>query len=1028
MMLLALGSPLALGTLVAAIGEETAVDFVREVRPILSDRCFPCHGPDAGSREGGFRLDLRDEAVADLGGYAAVVPGDPDESELVYRILTDDDDLRMPPAGSHLALTASEAELLRRWVAEGAPYAGHWSFEPPRRPAPPAVRDAAWPRDELDRFVLARLEREGLAPAPAADRATWLRRASFDLTGLPPALDDVEAFLADREEGAFGRAADRLLASPAYGERMAADWLELARYADTYGYQNDAARAVWPWRDWVIDAFNENLPYDRFVTWQLAGDLLDAPTRAQRLATTFNRLHRQTNEGGSVEEEFRVEYVSDRVHTFGMAFLGLTLECARCHDHKFDPLSQREYYGLSAFFDNVDESGLYPHFTSATPTPALALTTAEDDAELARLDAEIARVEAELARAERPATPLAGCVGSFSFDAPPDADGRLPNAADPAHAGRVRDAPRSAEGRRGLALEFSGEDNATFPGVGELRRWDPFTFSLWIRPPGRAAEEPAPERAVVLHRSRAWTDAGSCGYQLLLEHGRPSFSLIHFWPGDALRVVASDPLPAGTWTHVAITYDGSSRADGVRLYVDGRAAATEVVRDGLRRDVVSGGGLVLTLAQRFRDVGFAGGRVDELAVFERALAADEVALLFAGADPTRAPEIATDSNWWRRREELRELRRQRGERFDGVPSIMTMEELDAPRTTYVLARGDYGARGEAVEPHVPEALGALAADAPRDRLGLVDWLTAADNPLFARVAANRLWQLAFGAGLVATSENFGSQGTLPTHPELLDYLAGQLVDGGYDLKALMRRLVLSATYRQSSRAAAALRERDPENHLYARAPSRRLTGEELRDLALAASGLLVERVGGPSVKPYQPAGLWKEKSGAEYRPDEGEGLWRRSLYTFWKRTSPPPSMMIFDAGKREVCVARREETNTPLQVLVLWNDPQRVEAARRLAERVLVEAAGEDEARITRAFRLLATRSPRAEELDVLLALLAAERDAYRADPQAARALLEIGSASVDVDVDADADAAELAALTVVAGALLSYDAVVTKR
>ncbi|MCZ6599075.1 MAG: DUF1553 domain-containing protein [Planctomycetota bacterium] len=1010
--------------------EEPAVDFGRQIRPLLSDRCFPCHGPDEAARlqEGGFRLDRFADATEDLGGYAPIVPGRPDDSEVVYRIRSDDPAERMPPPRSNRSLTREEIELIERWIEEGAEYAEHWSFVPPTRRDAPRVRDGSWPRDELDRFVLARLEAAGLAPAPAADRETWIRRVTFDLTGLPPTPGEVDAFLADEGEDAHEKVVDRLLASPRYAERMTADWLDLARYADTYGYQNDVARRVWPWRDWVIRSFDSNLPYDQFVLHQLAGDLLPDPTRDQRLATTFNRLHRQTNEGGSVEEEYRVEYVSDRVHTFGMAFLGLTFECARCHDHKFDPIAHDDYYGLGAFFDDIDESGLYSHFTSAVPTPTLLLTEPEDDARIAALEERIARAEEALAGLLEPAFDLQGLVGAFSFESIDD--GALANAADPEKPGRVADGPRLAPGRFGQGLELSGENNATFPGVGELRRWDPFSLSLWIR------VSELTDRAVVLHRSRAWTDAGSCGYQLLLEDGRPSFSLIHFWPGDAIRVRTREGIPAGEWTHVAVTYDGSSRAAGLTLYVDGAPAAVEVVRDHLIGDIVSGGNLVLTLGQRFRDRGFAGGRVDELLVFDRRISAEEVRRLHAGSiEPGAAPEVADSigaadsiaaadsivaAAWLAAAEELRALRAELGALVDGIPEIMTMVATPEPREAYVLRRGSYAARGERVEPHTPAAIWPFPDDLPPNRLGLARWLTDPGHPLTARVAVNRLWQLVFGRGLVATPENFGSQGTPPTHPELLDHLALSFVDSGWNVKAMLKRIVLSATYRQSSRPSPEARRVDPSNMLLSRAPSYRMPAEWIRDGVLVASGLLVEQLGGPSVKPYQPAGLWHEKSGQVYQADTGDGLHRRSLYTFWKRTSPPPAMMIFDMGKREVCAARRRTTSTPLQALVLLNDPQYTEAANALAERVLREGGATVDERLTHAFRLLATRRPTAGELDVLRELLEEQRAAFAEHPDEALALLGVSASS--------ADPVELAAYAVVASTLLAYDPVVTKR
>ncbi|TDJ74819.1 MAG: DUF1553 domain-containing protein [Planctomycetota bacterium] len=1039
---------LAMPALVAPRPDEAPVDFVRDVRPILSDRCFPCHGPDAAAleREGGFRLDRFADATEDLGGYAAIVPGDVAGSELVRRLRSTRSRSRMPPPRSKLTVSEREIALLERWIEQGASYAAHWAFVPPERRAPPAVQATEWPRDELDRFVLARLEAAQLAPASVAERETLLRRVTLDLTGLPPSLAAIDAFLADDEPGAYARTVERLLASPRYGERMAADWMDLARYADTYGYQNDVERRVWPWRDWVIRAFNQNLAYDAFATWQIAGDLLPDATREQRLATTFSRLHRQTNEGGSVEEEYRVEYVSDRLHTFGMAFLGLTLECARCHDHKFDPIAQRDYYALSAFFASIDESGLYSHFTDAVPTPTLLLTTDGDELRIAELELRIERAEAGLAvddmppaydewRARRlPVLAMPGCTARFAFDA--IEDGTLANLADASKPGQVFEEPQLVPGRTGRALLLSGENGARFAGIGEFRRWDPFTIALWLRTPDRK------ERAVVLHRSRAWTDSGSRGYQLLLEDGRPSFSLIHFWPGNAIRVRALAPIPEGEWVHVAVTYDGSSRAGGLALYLGGRRVEVETVRDRLTRAIVGGGADTLTLAQRFRDRGFKGGVLDELFLFDRELSALEVAWLHDEA-PVRALLAREPATWTpaedaavfaafltgehapsaEARAQLRDLRRELGTLVDGIPEIMTMEATPAPRPTYVLARGSYEARRERVEPDTPPAVFAFQRELPRNRLGLARWLTSPENPLFARVAVNRLWQTVFGRGLVATPENFGSQGRPPSHPALLDTLALDFVLSGYDVKAMLRRLVLSATYRQSSRASADARMRDPENLLYARAPAFRLGAEAVRDLALAASGLLGSEIGGPSVKPYQPAGLWKEKGGLVYQPDTGTGLYRRSLYTFWKRTSPPPSMMIFDMGKREVCVARRRTTNTPLQALVLMNDTQFVEASRVLAARVM-RAVEDTEARIARAFRLLAGRRPSERELAILIELEREQRARFAADSIAARALLAVGAAPLDESLDPTG----LAALATVASTLLSYDAVVTRR
>jgi hypothetical protein len=1038
---------------------EDSVDFAREVRPLLSDRCFRCHGPDAAAREADLRLDRFEDATADLGGVAAVVPGAPEESLLVERVRHRSARRRMPPPDSGLTLDEDEIALLERWIAGGARYEEHWAFLPPAAPALPEVADAAWPREELDRLVLARLEAEGLAPAPEAERATWLRRVTYDLTGLPPTPEELDAFLADAAPDAHERVVDRLLASPAQAERLAIDWMETARYADTWGYQNDVGRRVWPWRDWLLRAFQEDLPWDDFATWQLAGDLLPDATREQRLATAFNRLHRMTNEGGSEEEEFRVESVADRVNTFGTAFLGLTLECARCHDHKYDPVSQRDYYRLFDFFDDVDESGLYSHFTSAVPTPTLWLPDGAQERELARLEAAVAAREAQLAdararqdaalaawRADRPATlPVRGRVLAHDFER---VEGRTvpgPAARDDAPAEGAPNPAGSlaptvtvvAEPGRGRALAFDGDGAASFPAAA-FTRDDPFTIALRLR------VDRVHGRAVVLHRSRAWHDAGSRGYELLLEDGRLSLALIHFWPGNAVRVRALEPLAPGAWHHVALTHDGSGRARGLRILVDGRPVGTEVVRDALTRTIQGGGEGALALAERFRDRGLTGGRIDDLEVFDRELATAEVAALASAARPSLAARaevrladlapgsaaerelhaLAVSEELAAARAALRDARRARSELVDRIPEIVAMQALDEPRTARLLERGSHASPGEPVTPGTPEAIRPFPADAPPDRLGLSRWLTDGDNPLFARVAVNRAWRQLFGRGLVATPEDLGNQGAVPEHPELLDHLAVGFARDGYSMRRLLRRIALSATYRQSSRADAALLARDPENALLTRGPRKPLTAEMVRDGALAVSGLLVDELGGPPVFPYQPPGLWQEKSGAVYRASEGEGLWRRSLYTYWKRTSPPPVMQLFDAAKRDVCVVDRQRTQTPLQALALWNDPQQLEAARHLAARVLREVEGGDDRRLVSLFRRVTARTPDPAELDALLALLGDARDAFAAEPGAAARYLAAGTLAADAPVADD----ELAAWAVAAGAVLASDAHLTLR
>ncbi|HEB54232.1 MAG TPA: DUF1549 domain-containing protein, partial [bacterium] len=804
----------------------------------------------------------------------------------------------------------------------------HWAYRPlPREVAVPEVEGASWGRNPIDRFVLARLRAEGLSPAPSADPAAWLRRVTLTLTGLPPTIAELDAFLADSGADARARVVDRLLESPRYGERMASEWLDVARYADTFGYQNDVERPTWPWRDWVVRALNENLPFDQFATWQIAGDLLPNATTEQRLATAFQRLHRQTNEGGSVEEEMRLEYVADRTQTFATAFLGMTMACARCHDHKFDPIRIDEYYALSAFFDNIDECGLYSHFTRATPTPALSLPTPQQTAAERRARQRVERLEREWSALceqrepdgfdvwrDRNAPGFAGireprgAVGAFSFESL--AGGRIANAAAAERQGLVGDAPRLVAGRRGKAIAFDGEDWAKFPAIADFDRHQPFSLGFYLRVPRRY------DRAVVLHRSKSWTDAGSRGYELLIEDGELSFALIHFWPGNAIRVRTDAPLPVGEWRHVALTYDGSSRAAGLCIYVDGRPAAQRVVRDGLTRTITGGGADALTLAARFRDRGLARGAIDELRVFDRELTRGEIAVL-AGvaealdADALRGYFLRCVSEAGRAKlADLTAARRELGKVRDAQAEIMVMREMADRRATYVRPRGSYLAKGARVEPNTPACLPPLPAGAERNRLTLARWLTAPDHPLTARVAVNRVWQMHFGIGLVATAEDFGTQGEPPSHPHLLDWLARWFVDSGWDLKALHRLIVTSATFAQCSCADAELHRRDPDNRLLARGPRFSLPAEVLRDQALFVGGLLAEKLGGPPVRPYQPAGLWREKSGQVYRPSKGEGLWRRSLYTFWKRTSPPPTMMLLDASKRDVCAMRRQRTAT----------------------------------------------------------------------------------------------------------------------
>jgi len=1051
----------------AATSDE--VDFNFQIRPILSDRCFKCHGPDPKSRKADLRLDMPEAATAlrdKKAGTHAIVPGKPDKSEVVRRITTTDPDDLMPPPDSHLSLSKEEIALLTQWIAQGAEYKTHWAFLPVQKITPPKLersRKTGTPRsvrNPIDQFVLARLQKENLQPAPEAGKETLIRRLALDLTGLPPTPKEIDAFLNDASPNASENLMERYLASPTYGEHMANDWLDLARYADTYGYQADADCDLSAWRDWVIGAFNKNLPYDKFATWQVAGDLLPDATDEQILATAFNRLHRQTNEGGSVEEEFRSEYVSDRLHTFGTAFLGMTFECSRCHDHKYDPIKQKDYYQMTAFLDKIDESGLYSHFTRAIPTPTLLLYKEGAKEKHAALKKQIADAEAKIKQVEKTARvrfeswqaglaspPLADSVQPIVHFAFEQIDSnKTPNAFG-TNSATLNDKPKQVEGRVGEALKFDGESSVVSRGMADFKRTDPFSFSLWIQPTEQQ------ERAVIFHHSRAWTDSGSRGYELILEKGKPTFALIHFWPGNAIGIRAHETIPLNEWTQLTLTYDGSSRASGLKIFVNGNAAEVEILHDTLSKDIMhraewgdsEAGSIPLTLAARFRDAGFKNGLIDEFQIFDRCLTPLEIAANGSGANETLNAEktqrlanpVPSDSDlftYYLHRHDagyqaaaadLKKLREEENSFANDIPEIMVMKESPTPRQTHLLKRGAYDAPGEPVEPGTPEGIFPFPKNYPRNRLGLARWLTDPKNPLTARVAVNRIWKMHFGRGLVATPEDFGSQGQLPSHPELLDWLAGNFVKTGWDVKKLHRLILTSATYRQSSVASAQAVAVDPDNRLLASGPKQRLQAEEIRDSALAVSGLLSSKVGGQAVKPYQPAGLWEQSgTGKSYAQDKGEKLYRRSLYTFRRRTSPPPSMLIFDGTSREVCTAKRETTTTPLQALVLLNDPQFIEASRVLAEKLISDKASDLQSQVEGAFRQVIGRTPQPREQEILRQLYHEQLETFAANPEAADKYLAIGEHPRDAQLASE----KVAALSVLVNTLMNYDEFVMKR
>lgn len=1027
-----------------------ALNYDRDVRPILSENCFQCHGQDSKKRMAGLRLDSFETATADRHGHAALVPGKPEESLIYQRITAEPRSRRMPPEYANKNLTPDQIALLKRWIEEGGKYAQHWAFVPPVRPPVPNAGDP-WVRQPIDGFILQRLRSEGLRPSPEATPGAWLRRVSLDLIGLPPSPAEVDAFTKQaraRGEAAYVAAVDRLLASPAYGERMAMDWLDVGRYADTHGFNNDAERSMWRWRDWVIQSFNNNMPYDRFLTEQLAGDLLPNPTLDQRIATGFGRNHVINSEGGIIEEEYRVQYVTDRVRTLGMAWMGLTLECAHCHDHKFDPITQRDHYRFYAFFNNVPELGEDGRVANAPPM--IPAPTAAQQEKMRALEVAISKLSTRVATREESWKWRSGDVTRL-------AAGNLPMGAV-----LTVSCPEKSEFDKGPA-DHSCAPGSTEPKpqTGEklpVSKRNPLTFSLWVKP-AASDTDVALLSAIDYSQNTASVEYGN-GIELRLVGGELEFRLSQRFPNYSLRVQsAGADLKSGQWRHLTLVYGGADKdsmrvkASWVRMFADGREVATHVLNDGLTLPDAKDDKPTQTTFRIGWDNGAKSlryaGLLAEVNVWNRSLSEKEIgsafesrALAYAAGLPLEQ-RTSIESGWLRQAslrerdahfaKDLANLEALRGELFAlqrKAPTVMVMQEMAAPRETHVLVRGSYDAPGEKVEAGVPEELlGGWPAGAPRNRLGLAQWLTKPDHPLTSRVVVNRFWQQLFGLGIVKTSDNFGLQGEWPSHPELLDWLACHFIDSGWNVKALMKMIVLSSTYRQSSDATPELVARDPENRLLARGPRFRLPAEVIRDQALQISGLLKQKVGGPSVYPYQPPDLYKgivvaaSYPGTTYVVSTGDDLYRRSLYTFWKRTVPHPTLNVFDAPDREVCIVRRSTTNTPLQALTLLNDPIFVEAARKLAERVVKEGGVTAEARLTLAFRLATGRSPNERELHILKDALDKTLAAFQKDEAAARSLIQAGAAPSDSSISA----AELAAWTAVANIILNMDETITK-
>ncbi len=1005
--------------LVSALSAEE-IRFNRDIRPILSENCFFCHGQDPKHREAKLRLDVRAEALLEHDSGFAIVPTHPEKSEIIKRLLTHNPDDQMPPPASNRKVTPAQIELIKRWISQGAPYEKHWAFIPPEKAPSPALTDRTWARQPFDRFVLAKLDAEKLKPSAEAKPGVWLRRASLDLTGLPPTPADIALFERDalrHGEAAYASAAERLLASPRFGERLAQDWLDVARYADTHGFNNDSGRTMWRWRDYVIESFNANLPFDRFVTEQLAGDLLPKPTLDQRIATAFNRNHVINSEGGIIEEEYRVEYVADRVRTASTALLGLTTECARCHDHKFDPITQKDYYRFFAFFNNVLEYGEDGRIANAVPL--LVTPTREQQAKLKEMDAAIAALDARLDRL------VADTHGQAAL--------RQQIAAD--------DTKLQARLMKPLLPDPKKPDPKLIPGArvtakdSDIDAKRGTTLSLWFKAgAGNTSDVPL---LVALDRSGspAATSYGN-GRELRLCDGELEWTTSQKHPAYAtiVRTVGAKITP-GEWHQVAVLIQGKENAASISLFLDGEELPTHIRHDGLsgapgKRDWF--------LGNDGKSPPFIGD-IGEFRTYASILKPEQVREAFSlqasGKSPNHSAELAA---YRRRTASTQKLQVERDTRWAerlafarNLPTTMVMEELPVPRQAFVLNRGQYDAHGDKVAAGVPEDLIApWPADAPKNRLGLARWFLQPRHPLTARVVVNRFWAQLFGIGLVKSVEDFGTQGEWPSHPEVLDTLARDFVDGGWNVKGFFKSIILSSTYRQTSDASPELYARDPENRLLARGPRVRLPAEIIRDQALSIAGLLTRKIGGPSVRPYQPAGIYEGiVVGADYPStkwieDKGEDLYRRSLYTFWKRTVPHPAMLTFDSPDREFCSARRSRTNTPLQTLVLWNETGYLEASRKLGERMLKEGGADDASRTAYAFQLATGRAPTVNETRVLVRSLAKLRADFTARPDDAAKVIKVG-ASVP---DSTLSAVELAAAAAVANMILTLDETITKN
>ncbi len=1068
------------------------IDYNFHVKPILADRCYACHGPDEGSRKAGLRLDIEEEAFMKLAsGKNAFSKGNLNRSEVYHRMISLDPETLMPPPESNLYLTPKEIAIIAKWVEQGAEWKQHWSFLKVANPEVPKL-DEDWKRNNpIDNFIQAELLNQNLTPNPMADKERLLRRVTMDLTGLPPTIKEIDDFLKDKSDNAYEKVIDRLFSSQAHAERLTMEWLDIARYADSHGVSFDGYREMWPYRDWVIEALKNNIPYSDFITKQVAGDLLPNSTTQDKLATAFYRLNPMEASAGSIQEEYRVEYVAERTATTGTAFLGLTIGCARCHDHKFDPISQKNFFQLSAFFNSVDEYGLGPTDLNRPPTlmlfkegqtetlDSLDLLIQEKEIELKKLQAN--KIKDYLSQNDEvPARENE--IGSYSFEtfekikrvkkevnpfAEEQAEEyKTKSAKEKAKIDSLKEVAKKkkeyeevlildknkkseatlgvelVDGKLGMGVTFDDDyDYVSLKEVGFFDQYDAFSASVWVNP----KKEEAQHLKNLMGNSANFLGFYR-GWEMILDStNHLALRLIHRLPDDYIEVVTSNPVSSDLWSQVGFTYDGSGGANGVSLFINGEEQKIKIESDKLTRSILpieeytaKLDTLPLRLGKSYRlytfDPGIFKGLMDEVKLFDRELTAIEMASL-GGLDKKSFSESSSKEYYLAReklgidlRNEIRDLRKKKITILGDVQEVMVMEDMPEPRQTYLLSRGIYNEYADEVQPSTPENVLPFPEEYPQNRLGLAKWLVNNENPLTSRVIINRYWQMIFGTGIVKTSGDFGIQGDLPTHPELLDWLAYEFMESDWDLRRMLKLMVMSATYQQSSFADSEKYEADPENKYYSRSSSYRLPAEFIRDNALASSGILVKKLGGPSVKPYQPEGLWEELGDFsfklhKYKQDSGANLHRRSMYTFARRFSPAPYMVTFDAGNREICITKRVNTNTPLQALNLLNAPQFVEASRSMSERVIKEKESLDE-RLTLSFRLATGVTPNERLLTTLREHYESAFKHFKENPLLADSLLAVG----DLPRDIKLDKTQTAAMTVVANSIFNFDETYMKR